>query len=299
MKIIIAGASGMVGSALTPALQAAGHTVLRLVRGRSVGGSDEIAWNPAAGELDLARVAGAGAIINLAGENLGARRWTAARRERMLRSRVDATRTLVAAMAELKQPPETFVSASGVGYYGDRGDEELIEESGIGQGYLPELCLAWETHAEGASRLGVRTAVLRFGVILDRRGGMLARMLPLFRLGLGGRLGSGKQWLSWVEINDVVGVIAQVLRDPRCAGVMNVVAPGVVTNAEFTRALASVLGRPAFLPVPAWALRLVVGGMMTDEALLASARAVPQRLNDVGYAFRHATVASALRAQIS
>jgi uncharacterized protein len=296
MKIVIAGASGLVGSALTPSLRDAGYDVFRLVRGRAARTPDEIAWDPAAGEIDQSRLDGAGAVINLAGENLGTGRWTAARQERILRSRVDATRTLVGGMAKLARKPEVFLSASAVGYYGDRGDELLTEASGIGHGFLPEVCLAWETHADGATRLGVRTAMLRFGMILAREGGALPKMLPLFRLGLGGRLGSGRQWMSWVGSEDVVGVVGYALRDSRCAGPLNVVAPAPVINAEFARALAYELKRPALLPVPAIMLRLVLGRPMAEGALLSSSRAVPQRLLELGYSFQHSTIASAFHA---
>jgi uncharacterized protein (TIGR01777 family) len=296
MKIVIAGASGLVGFALAPSLRAAGHEVFRLVRGRAARAADEIAWNPATGDIDQTRFQGAGAVINLAGENLGAGRWTAARRDRILRSRVDATQTLVAGMANLARKPEVFLSASAVGFYGDRGDEVLTEASAIGHGFLPEVCLAWETHAEGATRVGVRTVMLRFGMILAREGGALPKMLPLFRLGLGGRLGSGRQWMSWVGIEDVVGVVGHALRDSRSAGPVNVVAPNPVTNAEFARALARELRRPAVLPAPAFMLRLVLGRPMAEGALLSSLRAVPERLGELGYAFRHPTIASAFHA---
>lgn len=294
MKIVVAGASGLIGSALVPALRGAGHEVRRLVR-RTAAAPDEIAWDPAAGTIEASLMAGAEVVVNLAGENVGAGRWTAARREGIFRSRVEATRTLVRAMAALAPRPKVFVCASAVGYYGDRGDETLTEASRIGQGFLPEVCLAWETHAEGAARLGIRTAMLRLGVVLAREGGALAKMLPLFRMGLGGRLGRGRQWMSWVGIADAVGAIGHVLTTPACAGPINVVAPGAVTNAEFTRTLLRVLRRPALLPVPAWALRAVFG-RMADEALLASTRALPQRLAETGYAFRHSTLDTALAA---
>ena len=296
MKVVIAGASGMVGSALTPALRAAGHDVLRLVRGGAAHAPDEIVWDPATGGIDERRLEGAEAVINLSGENLGAGRWTAARRERILRSRVDATRTLVTTMAKLARKPEVFLSASAIGYYGDRGDEVLTEASEIGHGFLPEVCLAWETHAEGASRFGVRTALLRFGLILARNGGALAKMRPLFRLGVGGRLGSGRQWMSWVGIDDVVSVVGHALQEERCRGPVNVVAPGAVTNAEFTHTLAQALHRPAIVPVPALALRVVLGRAMADEALLSSVRAAPERLREAGYRFRHPMLAAALAA---
>jgi uncharacterized protein (TIGR01777 family) len=293
MNVAIAGASGLIGRAIEAAWHDAGHEVKRLVR-RAARSADEITWNPATGELDPRGLAGVDAIVNLAGENIAGGRWTAARRERILRSRVDATRTLVQALAKLERRPRVFVSASAVGFYGDRGDEVLTEASAIGHGFLPEVCLAWETHAEGAARLGVRTALLRFGMVLAADGGALAKMLPAFRLGVGGRFGSGRQWVSWVSIADAVGAIGFALENERYAGPLNIVAPQPVTNAEFARTLARVLHRPALLPAPAWALRLAFG-QMADEALLASTRAVPRNLQASGYAFRHAELESALR----
>ncbi|HVS51674.1 MAG TPA: TIGR01777 family oxidoreductase [Opitutaceae bacterium] len=296
MKIAIAGASGLIGRALTRALRVAGHDVVRLVR-RATVADDEIAWNPEKGEWDAARWRGIDAVVNLAGENIAAGRWTAARRERILRSRLDATRTLVRAMNAFESRPRVFLSASAVGFYGDRGDELLTEASAIGNGFLSEVCLAWETHAEGAARSGVRTALLRFGTVLAGEGGALGKMRPIFRCGLGGRLGSGRQWMSWIAIDDAVGAILHALRDERCAGALNIVAPAPVPNAEFTRTLGRVLHRPAWLPVPAWALR-VAFGRMADDALLASTRAVPEKLGAAGYAFRHPTLESALRAAL-
>jgi uncharacterized protein len=296
VKIVIAGASGLVGTALGPVLRNAGHDVFRLVRGRAAAKPDEIAWDPGAGTIDERGLEGAHALINLAGESIGAGRWTSARRERILRSRVDATRTLVNAMRKMAAKPAVFLSASAVGFYGSRGDEVLTEASGIGQGFLPEVCLAWESHAEGANRAGVRTVLLRFGMILAAEGGALSKMLPLFRLGLGGRLGSGEQWMSWVAIDDVAGAVIHALSDARCAGPMNIVAPAPVTNTEFTAALARALHRPAVLAVPKFALQVVLGRPMADEALLVSARAAPERLNQTSYRFRHPTLDSALRA---
>jgi uncharacterized protein (TIGR01777 family) len=294
MKIVIAGASGLIGSALVRALRGAGHDVRRLVRRAAVAAPDEILWSPAAGELNPQDLRGTDAIINLAGENVG-HRWTPGRRERILRSRVDSTRTLVAAMAALKPAPSVFLSASAIGYYGDRGEETLTESSPIGHGFLPEVCLAWETHAQGAARQGVRTVVFRFGTVLATEGGALARMLPLFLLGLGGRLGSGEQWMSWVSLDDVIGAAMHALHDDRCAGPMNIAAPTPIRNREFTAALGRVLHRPAVLPAPAWALRIAFGEM-ADEALLASARTLPKRLNETGYVFRHPALEGALEA---
>lgn len=293
MKIVIAGASGLIGGALVPALRAAGHDVRTLVR-RPLRSADEIAWDPAAGQCDLGSVAAVDAIINLAGENVAAGRWTAARRERILQSRVDATRTLVTALRHLPPKPRVLLNASAVGFYGDRGDEVVDETSAIGHGFLPEVCLAWETHAEGAARLGVRTVLLRFGVVLARSGGALGKMLPWFRAGLGGRLGDGQQWMTWVSIADAVRAVRHALEDGRCTGAVNIAAPAPVRNADFAAALGRCLRRPARLPAPAWALRLALGEM-ADGTLLASTRAHPKRLVETSFVFDHPTLEEALR----
>ena len=293
MRIVVAGASGFVGAALVPALRARGHDVRRLVR-RAAAADDEITWEPANGVIDARRLEDADAVINLAGENVAAGRWTTTRREQILRSRVDATRTLVAALLTLARKPQVFLSASAVGYYGDRGDEIVTEKSPIGMGFLPEVCLAWETHAEGAARHGIRTVLLRFGTILSPEGGALAKMLPLFRVGLGGRLGSGRQWMSWIAREDVVAGILCVLRDNLCSGPVNFVAPGAVTNAEFSTLLARTLHRPAVCPVPRWALRLAFGAM-ADEALLSSTRVAPRRLLEMNFPFQYTSLDRALR----
>ena len=294
---VVAGASGLVGRALGSALVREGWTVRRLVR-RTPGAPGEFAWDPAAGTVDAAAFAGAHAVINLAGENIAAGRWTAARRERILRSRVEATRTLVVALQGMAAKPAVLLNASAVGIYGDRGDEVLTESSGMGVGFLTEVTLAWETHAEGAARAGVRTVLLRFGMVLSADGGALGKMLPLFRLGLGGPLGRGTQWMSWVDIDDAVGAMLHALRDERATGAMNVVAPTPVTNAEFTAALGRAVRRPAVLPAPAWALRAVFGAM-ADEMLLASTRVAPRQLERLGYRFRQPTIDAALAAVLS
>ena len=297
MKVVVAGASGLIGRALVAALRAAGHEVRVLVR-RVATSRDEISWDPNAGICPPGALAEADAVINLAGENVGAGRWTEQRRERILRSRVDATRTLVAALKDASPRPRVFLNASAVGFYGDRGEEVLTEASGMGHGFLPEVCLAWETHAENAARLGVRTGLLRFGVVLAREGGALPKMLPLFRGGLAGRLGHGRQWMSWVSVDDAVGAVLHVLREPRCAGPLNITAPAAVRNAEFTATLGRVLRRPAILPAPAWVLRLVLGHM-ADETLLSSTRVEPRRLVETGFDFRHPTLEQALQAVLS
>lgn len=295
-RIVVAGASGLLGTALVHFLLTQGHEVVRLVR-RGPVGTGEALWNPARGELAPAIVSGADVVVNLSGENVGAGRWSAARREAILRSRVDATRTLVAAMKAAERPPEVFVSASAVGFYGERGDEVLKEDAAIGSGFLPEVCLAWETHADVAARAGIRTALLRFGVVLTPAGGALAKMLPVFRLAAGGRVGTGRQWMSWVGREDAIGAVYHAIMTSSCRGPFNVCAPGEVTNSGFTRELASTLGRPAVLPVPAAVLRAVFG-QMANETLLASTRATPAALIDSGYVFRHAQVGDCLRHEL-
>lgn len=292
LRILVSGASGLIGHALVPFLQTQGHEIRRLVR-RAPKDESEIFWDPTRGELDPAKLEGVDAVIHLAGENVG-RRWTSARRERIMRSRVDGTRTLVLALAKLARKPKVFVSAAAVGFYGDRGDEILSERSEIGHGFLPEVCLAWETHAEGAERLGVRTVLTRFGVVLSPAGGALAKMLPVFRAGVGGRLGAGTQWMSWVSIDDVVGAIYHALLDTRCSGPVNVVGPVPVRNAEFAAALGRVLERPTILPVPASVLRLAFG-QMAEETVLISSRVTASKLQETGYEFRHTDLEGALR----
>ena len=296
LRVLIAGASGLVGRALVPLLETQGHEVVRLVRRRTEQ-AGTVYWNPAAGELDAAKLGAVDAVVNLSGENVGAGRWTVARRQAILRSRIDATKTLVATVTKLARRPAVLVNASAVGFYGDSGDEIVTEASPVGQGFLPEVCLVWETHAEGAARAGIRTALLRFGVVLSPSGGALAKLLPLFRAGLGGRVGAGRQWMSWVGLDDAVGAIYHALVEPRCTGPLNVVAPEAVTNGTFAATLGGVLHRPAVLPVPAGLLRLTFGEM-ADATLLASTRAVPAQLQATGYSFRQPTLEAALRSEL-
>ncbi len=297
MTIVVAGASGLIGSALVAHWRQRGHDVRRLVR-RAVGAADEFAWDPAAGKLDVRALVGAQAIVNLAGENVAGGRWTAQRREQILRSRTDATRTIVAALSGMEVRPAVLINASAVGFYGERGDEVVNEASAMGQGFLPEVVWAWETHADGAAKLGVRVVKLRLGVVLARGGGALEKMLPAFRAGVGGRLGSGRQWMSWVALEDVIGAIEHALADATVSGPVNVVAPEPVTNAEFTRELGRVLRRPTVLPVPALALRVLFGRGLADEALLGSTRVDPEVLRRTGYRFRFPELGAALRAVV-
>jgi uncharacterized protein (TIGR01777 family) len=292
-RVLIAGASGLVGNALIPFLTTKGYSVLRLVR-RAPRSSDEVFWDPRAGELAEHAIAGVDVVINLSGENLSAGRWTAKRREEILRSRVNATQTLVNAMQRLSKRPKVFVSASAVGFYGDRHDQPVDEQSEIGRGFLPEVCSAWEDRARAAEVLGVRTVLGRFGVVLTPAGGALAKLLPVFRLGLGGSLGNGKQWMSWITIDDLLGGLFHAINTTSCTGPLNLVSPQPVTNRDFARTLGRVFGRPAWTAVPAFVLRTALGEM-ADEMLLSGARVLPEKLISSGYDFRQAMLDHALR----
>jgi uncharacterized protein (TIGR01777 family) len=292
MKILISGASGLIGSALVRSFCDAGHAVTRLVRRQP--GPAEVRWDPAAGRLDPAGLEGLDAVVHLAGEGIAAGRWTQHRKARIRDSRARGTRLLSQALAGLARRPEVFASASAIGYYGNRGDEPLDEESPPGSGFLAEVCREWEAATEPAAKAGIRVVQLRLGMVLASPGGALARMLPMFRVGLGGRLGDGRQYVSWITLDDVVGAIGHVLATDTLQGPVNLVAPRPVTNRQFTAALARVLRRPALLPAPAFALRILLG-QMAEELLLASARVVPRRLLDAGYRFRHEELEAALR----
>ena len=294
MKIAITGASGFIGSALSGRLEADGHTVLQI--GRGPAGPGRLAWDPAAGHLDGARLEGFEAVVNLAGASLASGRWSPARRHELRASRIASTRLLSQTLAALDRPPAALLSASAVGYYGDRGDEELTEASPAGTGFLADLCRDWEAETVPASDAGVRVVHLRTGIVLARSGGALARQLPLFRLGLGGRLGSGRQVMSWISLDDEVSAIVFAIGADGLRGPANLSAPAPVTNAAFTAALGRVLRRPARLPVPGPALRLVFGADLADEALLGSQRALPAALLAHGYRFEHSDVETALRA---
>jgi uncharacterized protein (TIGR01777 family) len=294
VKIIIAGASGMVGLALTRSLAENGNTVFRLVR-RRASATEEIEWDPASETLRRVEVSGADAVINLAGENIAEGRWTPARRERIRTSRFASTWTLVNAIRSASPKPGILMTASAVGYYGNRGDETLTESNSAGAGFLPEVCQEWERLARPSDLPDLRSVQLRFGVILDPAGGMLRRLRPVFRAGLGGRLGTGEQWMSWISLEDVLGAMQWVLARRELGGPINVTAPAPLTNAEFTAAYASALHRRAPLAVPAPALRLVFG-QMADEMLLSSTRAIPEKLSRSGFVFQHSDLDAYLRA---
>lgn len=291
MRIAISGASGLVGSALVPALETAGHEVIRLVRRRTES-SAELEWDPAAGRLATEALAGVDAIVNLSGATIG-RRWTARRKREILDSRVGATSLLASTAAALEPCPSVLLCASGVGIYGDCGDEIVTEESETGGGFLAEVGIAWEAAANPARKAGIRVVNFRHGLVLSREGGALARMLIPFKLGLGGRIGSGTQWWSWVEIDDLVGAYQFALKS-EIDGPVNLVSPNPATNAQLTRALGKAVRRPTLVPFPAVAARTIFGEM-ADEALLAGQRALPARLLEAGFAFRYPELDAALK----
>jgi uncharacterized protein (TIGR01777 family) len=296
LRIAVTGASGLVGRALTAFLSTGGHTVLRLVRRPATAG--EIAWNPA-GVMDVEALEGTDALVHLAGENIAAGRWTGERRRRIRDSRLRGTAALAEAIGRLRRPPRVFISAAAIGIYGDRGDELLDDASPPGPPgwFLGDVCRAWEAATEPARRAGIRVALPRLGAVLSPAGGALAKMLPVFRAGLGGRVGRGRRWMSWMSLEDAVGAMHHALFTDALDGPFNAVAPEPVTNAAFTRTLARVLRRPAVLPVPPVALRAVFGAM-ADETVLSSARVVPTGLLASGYAFRHPTLEEALRFEL-
>jgi uncharacterized protein (TIGR01777 family) len=295
-KILFSGASGLIGASLVRAAEAERIQTLQLIR-REPRKPEEISWNPQAGQpvRDLALLERLDAAIHLSGANISAQRWNAARKREIVESRVGSTRALLKVLMALKQPPATLLCASATGIYGERGDEILDEESPPGEGFIADTCRAWEAEASAASEAGIRVVHLRFGVVLAAEGGALGRMLPFFRPGLGGNLGSGRQWMSWIALNDVVRAIFYILDAGALRGPLNIIAPNPVTNAEFTRALGRSLHRPAMIPVPRFALRLAFGEM-ADEVLLASTRAVPDRLLQAGFIFELPNLDSALKA---
>jgi uncharacterized protein (TIGR01777 family) len=293
-RFLLSGASGMVGSALRAELDAREARVIQLVRGVPRG-TAELRWDPAAAVpmADSGPIEGLDAAIHLSGANLSARRWTPAYRREMFASRVDSTHTLARLLAGLRLPPRTMLVASAVGIYGDRGDEVLDENSAPGEGFLAGLCREWEAAAAPAAAAGVRVVHMRFGVVLAAKDGALGMMLPLFRLGLGGRLGSGKQWISWISLTDLVSAVLFLLESATLHGAVNLTAPEPVMNSEFTATLARLLHRPAVLPAPAFALRLALGPM-ADETLLSSTRVMPRKLLDAGFRFAQPTIEEAL-----
>jgi uncharacterized protein len=296
-RILLTGSSGLIGASLIRSLEHKRISTFALHRGKSDGDSEGDVWNPYA-TVPVTRpeaLEGITAAVHLSGSNLAGHRWSSAFKHEISESRITPTRALATVLAGLRSKPEVLVCASAVGIYGNRGDELLTEASSPGTGFLPELCLAWEKAAQPATDAGIRVVYVRFGVVLSTQGGALARMLPIFRAGLGGRLGSGKQWISWVALPDVTRAIEFTLQTPSLSGPVNLVAPKPVTNLEFTRVLGRVLRRPAVLPAPAMALRLAFGEM-AGATILASERVLPARLGAAGFEFQYPDLEAGLRA---
>ena len=293
MKILVSGSHGLVGTALTKSLETQGHEVFSLVRylPRS---QSEIEWNPERYSIAVASLEGFDGVVHLAGESIAEGRWTEDKKRRIRESRVKGTKLLSDALANLERPPKSLISASAIGFYGDRGDEVLTEESAPGNDFLANVCIEWEQATQQASERGIRVINARFGIILSKDGGALAKMLTPFRLGIGGRVGSGKQWMSWIALEDVVGGIEYTLASESLRGPVNFVAPNPVRNSEFTKALGKVLSRPTLFPIPEFGVRLAFGEM-ADALLLSSQRVEPQRLNKAGFQFKFAHLEVALK----
>ena len=300
MKILVSGSHGLVGKALVRSLTADGHEVVRLVRGERAIGSPDVEWQPEQGRIDAGRLEGVDGVVHLAGENIASGRWTAEKKRAIRESRVKGTTLLSDALAHLSPPPSVFLSASAIGYYGNRADELLTEKSAPDKGkdFLAGVCSEWEAATRPAAENGIRTVCTRFGIILDPNEGALAKMLPPFRMGIGGRIGDGKQWMSWIALDDVVNGLKFVIEDESIKGAVNFVAPNPVRNAEFTKTLGRVLSRPTFFPVPAFGARFAFGEM-ADALLLSSQRVAPSVLAHKGFRFSWPTLEPALRHLIS
>jgi uncharacterized protein len=300
MRIAISGASGLIGSALRPHLESAGHEMSTLVRSQNVTEKNTILWKPCARPeeqpCDPRQLDGHEVLIHLSGENVAGARWSATQKQRLRDSRLITTRNLLRVASQVKPPPRLLLCASAIGYYGDRGDELLTEDSGPGEGFLPEMCIAWEQAAQRGNALGMRVVNLRFGLVLSREGGLLKRMLLPFKLGVGGRLGSGRQYMSWIAIEDAVRAIEYTMMTDSLCGAVNITAPEPVTNAEFTHALGRALHRPTIFPVPGLAMKVLFGEMA--EAILAGARVKPAKLSAAGFEFQYSTLQRALEAML-
>ncbi len=292
MRIVVGGSSGLIGSALVRRLQADGHEVVRLVR-RTAAGSDEVSWSPTDGALDPAALAGADVAINLAGAGVGDHRWTDAYKEIIRRSRVDSTVTLSRAIAAAGNGPRVLLNASAIGYYGSRGDEVLTEQSTPGDSFLSDVARAWESGTQAAEEAGVRVCNLRSGLVLSAAGGLLERVTQLFRYGIGGKLGGGKQFMSWVSLADEISAIKFLMTHDDVAGPVNLTGPEPVRNSEFTKVLGELMRRPTVFPAPAFGIRIVLGQFSED--VLASIRAVPSVLTDAGFVHQHPDVRAALQ----
>jgi uncharacterized protein len=297
MDVVISGASGLIGSALIDSLSSAGHRPIALTRpgGRATKAKDTITWDPAAGTIDTASLEGVDAVVHLAGAGIGDKRWTDAYKRTLVESRVGPTKTLANALAGLTKPPKALVSGSAVGYYGATGDEVLTEASPAGSGFLADICVQWETAAQPAIDAGIRTAFIRTGIVLSAKGGALKKQLPIFKLGLGGKFGSGRQYQSWITIDDEVGAIEHLIaHDVR--GPVNLTAPNPVPQAEFAKTLGKVLGRPVFAPIPKFGPALLLGGELAENLLYTGQRVAPTVLPATDFVFKHPDLEGALRA---
>ena len=298
MKVIVTGATGLVGRALIRSLLSDGHEVTRLVRGEAQGfrapGTKAVHWEPDEGVVNAQELEGHDAAVHLAGEPIASGRWDDEKKRRIRESRVNVTRLLAETLAGLNEKPRVLVSASAIGFYGDRGDEALSEESASGEDFLSEVCREWEKATLSASQAGIRVVHLRIGFVLSAEGGGLPKMLTPFKLGVGGRVGSGRQYISWITLDELISIIRRALEDEHLRGPVNAVAPNPATNGEFTKTLGRVLGRPTIFPLPAFAARLAFGEM-ADAVLLSSTRVVPARLQEAGYKFSHPELEGALR----
>ena len=294
MKILVSGSHGLVGKALTQSLTTDGHEVLGLVRRARAFGAPEIEWHPTHGQIDAQHLEGFDVVVHLAGESIASGRWTDSKKRAIRESRVKGTTLLSEALAQLSRPPSVFICASAIGYYGNRGDELLTEQSAPGEDFLSSVCVEWENATKPATEKGIRTINARFGVILAPDGGALAQMLTPFRMGIGGRVGSGKQWMSWIALGDVVNGLKFLISDKSVHGPVNFVAPNPVTNAEFTKTLGRVLSRPTLFPVPGFGARLAFGEL-ADALLLSSQRVEPGVLTDNGFLFSWPALEPALR----
>lgn len=296
MDVVIAGGSGFIGSALGRSFEADGHRVIRLVRpGSPAATGDTLAWDPAQARIDSKGLEGVDAVVNLGGVGIGDKRWTDERKDEILRSRLSVTSVLANALGHLQVPPAVFVSASAVGYYGNRGDEELTEDSTPGDDFLARVCVDWEDAARPAAEAGLRVAWIRTGIVLHPAGGVLEQLLLPFKLGLGGRLGKGTQYMSWITLDDEVAAIRAVIDDPSLGGPVNLTAPNPVTNAEFSKTLGTVLHRPSALPVPRFGPALLLGGELADALLFTGQRVLPTVLEQSDYRWHHPTLEAALR----
>ncbi|MBX3299687.1 MAG: TIGR01777 family oxidoreductase [Acidobacteria bacterium] len=296
MKVLITGASGLLGRALQPRLAAKGYEMLLASRSEPKDGS-HIRWTIEDGFADPERLEGLDAVIHLAGENVSGLRWTDEKKKAILDSRVLGTRNVVEAISKLKEKPRTFIASSAIGFYGERGDEEVNESSAAGTGFLPDVCKAWEAESRRAEDAGIRTVLLRTGIVLSKDGGALGTMLLPFKMGVGGVVGSGKQWMSWISLEDEMAVIEYCLENENIRGAINAVGPNPVTNEQFTKTLGDVLYRPTFLPLPEFAVSMLFGEM-GDALLLASTKVLPKRLEELGFEFKHPDLKDAIESAV-